>query len=64
MLKYINVICSQNASPEGFAVEVIETPVVVLTSAAARPMKSSSASPPSVNHPYLTPDNVPNYHIK
>ena len=55
----VSIICSENASPEGFAMEVIETSVVVLTSAAAS-MESSSAS--SVNYcPYFTLDNVPNY---
>ena len=36
------VLCSQNASLEGFSVEVIEASAVVLASAAARPMVSRS----------------------
>ena len=55
-------MCSQNASTESFAVEVIETSVVVLTSATAKFVESSSAS--LVNYPYFTLDNVPNYGIK
>ena len=58
---HICFICSQNASPEGFAVEVLETSVVVLTSATARPIESSSVS--VLNYPYFTLDDVHNYGI-
>ena len=41
---------------------MIESSVVVLTSAAARPVESSAAS--SVSYPYFTLDNVHKYSIK